>query len=111
MLDGVNQDGRCNDKHLGRLDGVSGRGLSGHGITSCGGLSLPVPCDRGLGTCRQNRPPRTPVAPRLRRSPGAEYPQKMAVRDFQCSLFGTRTPILREWKLQPARHGVLPLVA
>ena len=110
-LDGVNQDGRLNDKHLGRLDGVSGRGLSGHGITSCGGLSLPVPCDRGLGTCRQNRPPRTPVAPRLRRSPGAEYPQKMAVRDFQCSLFGTRTPILREWKLQPARHGVLLLVA
>ena len=36
QLDGVNQDGRSNDKHLGRLDGVSGRGLSGHEITSCG---------------------------------------------------------------------------
>ena len=36
QMDGVNQDGRSNDKHLGRLDGVSGRGLSGHEITSCG---------------------------------------------------------------------------
>jgi hypothetical protein len=39
-LDGVKQDGRSNDIHLGRLDGVECRWLGGHGVGSWGWLSL-----------------------------------------------------------------------
>jgi hypothetical protein len=38
-LDGVNQDGRSNDNHLGRLDGDECRWLVVHGVTSLGWLS------------------------------------------------------------------------
>lgn len=112
LLDGVNQDGRSDDNHLVRLDGDSGCDLVGHGIdSSCGWWSLTGSCDHGFRTQCKNRPTTKPVAPRSRRSSGDEYPQKMAVRDFQRPLFGTRIPAPRKRRLRHRHHGVLPFVA